>query len=102
MVISIIIVNIMTGSAGISGSHNFDDFDDDDEEKEDQDDYVQDIQIALQIYLVQLSKFALGQKAHLFSLVNNKGRQINQYNFKEIVSVNKTVSFKTLHGVFEK
>ena len=99
MVISIIIVNIMTGSAGISGSHHFDD---DDEEKEDQDDYVQDIQIALQIYLVQLSKFALGQKAHLFSLVNNKGRQINQYNFKEIVSVNKTVSFKTLHGVFEK
>ena len=37
--------------------------------------------------MVQLSKFALGQKAHLFSLVNNKGRQINQYNFKEIVSV---------------
>ena len=37
MVISIIIVNIMTGSAGISGSHHFDD---DDEEKEDHDDYV--------------------------------------------------------------
>ena len=92
MVLFIIIMNIRTlvpPSAGLSGSRHFDDDDfyDDNEEEGDHDVYIQDIQIALQIYLVQLSKFALGQKAHLFSLVNNKGRQINQYNFKEIVSV---------------